>query len=345
MRAEDQRQDQIDWYRTPVDQPTLAALTKRSDWQGFTHVLGHLLLLAATGAITYWAYLGHYYLLAAAVLFVHGSCYSFLGWAGAGHELVHRTVFKTRFYNDFFLFLFAFLTWNNYVYFRSSHTRHHKATVFDELDGEVRLPQTFRYRDWIWSLTFNLPACYRAVRIVVENSAGLIKGKWGAMLFPEADAMARRRVVNCARMVLFGHIVLAASFVISGHWPLLFIVTFAPFIADWLNKFLALAQHSGMQANVVDFRLNSRTVLIHPFLAFLYWQMNYHVEHHMYPGVPFFSLKALRQQLEYDLPPAIVGMPSLLRAMMAIKAQQESGAPINSGAPIKSIGHLQKEMP
>jgi fatty acid desaturase len=339
VSAEDMRQDQIDWYRIPVDQPKLAALTKRSDLQGFTHALGHLLLLVTTGSIVYWAYLGHQYLMAALVLLVHGSCYSFLGWAGAGHELVHRTVFKTRFYNDFFLFLFAFLTWNNYVYFRASHIRHHKATLFDERDGEVRLPQTFRYSDWIWSLTFNLPACWRAVRIVVENSAGLIKGKWGAMLFPLADGMARRRVVNCARIVLFGHIALAASFVISGHWPLLFVVTFAPFIADWLNKFLALAQHSGMHANVVDFRLNSRTVLLHPFLAFLYWQMNYHVEHHMYPGVPFFNMKLLRKQLHNELPPAIVGMLSLWRALVAIKVQQESGVQINY------VGHLQKEMP
>jgi len=51
VSVEDKRQDQIDWYRTPVDQQQLAALTRRSDWQGFIHVLGHLLLLLTTGAI------------------------------------------------------------------------------------------------------------------------------------------------------------------------------------------------------------------------------------------------------------------------------------------------------
>ncbi len=317
MSQSHERYDAIDWYRTSIDSHELAALTKRSDGQGFIHIFAHLMLLTITGSLAYWCYLGQHYLLALGTLFIHGTCYSFLGWAGAGHELVHRTVFKTKIYNDFFLFLFAFLTWNNYVYFRASHVRHHKATVYDKLDGEVRLPQTFRYSDWLWSLAFDLPACNRAIRIVTENSLGVIRGSWGMTLFP--DEASRRKVYRSARIVLLGHMILAASFVLSGHWPLLFIVTFAPFIADWLNKVLALAQHIGMQANVDDFRLNSRTVLLHPFLAFLYWQMNYHIEHHMYPGVPFFNLKRLRYQIEHDLPIPTNGIRGVLKEMISYK--------------------------
>jgi len=313
------RADRIDWYRTPIAAAELAELTRRSDLQGSVHVFAHLSLLGVTGAASYWAYLSQHYLLLIALLFVHGSCYSFLGWAGAGHELVHRTVYKSRRCNDIFLFLFAFLTWNNYVYFRASHVRHHQATVFSELDGEVKLPQTFRYRDWLWALTFNLPAGYRAIKIVVENSCNIIKGKWGEKLFPEQDQETRHKVVLAARVVLLGHLLLATVFVATGYWSLLFIVTFAPFIADWLNKLLALAQHYGMQPNVTDFRLNSRTVLLHPFLAFLYWQMNYHVEHHMYPGVPFYQLATLRQKLAHDLPAAPRGVIAVLREMIAIK--------------------------
>jgi len=313
------RADRIDWYRTPIAADALAQLTKRSDVQGAVHVFAHLTLLCLTGAASYWVYLGQHYLLSILLLLAHGSCYSFLGWAGAGHELVHRTVFKSRRCNDFFLFLFAFLTWNNYVYFRASHVRHHQATVFSELDGEVKLPQTIQYRDWLWSLTFNLPACYRAIRIVAENSCNIIKGQWGEKLFPASEHEARHKVVLAARLVLFGHLLLATAFVMTGHWPLLLLVTFAPFIADWLNKVLALAQHCGMQGNVTDFRLNSRTVLLHPFLAFLYWQMNYHIEHHMYPGVPFYQLAGLRQQLAHDLPEAPRGVIAALREMMAVK--------------------------
>lgn len=316
----------VNWYRSKLTGTELSALMRRSDMQGALHVASHLLLLCGTGTLAYCAFLNGHHGLALAALFLHGSFFSFLGWAGAGHELVHRTVFKTRVYNDVFLALFAFLTWNNYVYFRASHIRHHQKTVLSGQDGEVRLPQTLRYREWFWALSFDLPACYRAIKIVVENSLGIIRGQWGAQLFP--DQASRRAVIRFARIILFGHLAMAAAFVASGHWPLLLLVTFATFIADWLNKTLALAQHFGMQPDVDDFRLNSRTVLLHPFLAFLYWQMNYHIEHHMYPAVPFYQLKALRGQIEHDLPPASRGMRALLRDIAAIKRQQERDSAI-----------------
>jgi fatty acid desaturase len=311
------KNNHIDWYRTPIDSVSLTRLTKRSDMQGFIHVFAHLILLFVTGSVSYWSYLNDYYLLALITLFIHGNFYSFLGWAGAGHELIHKTVFKTKIYNDFFLFLFAFLTWNNYVYFRASHIRHHKFTVFDGLDCEVRLPQKLSFSSWLWALTFNFPACYRSIKIVLENSFCIIKGKWGDVLF--SDLNKRKKVINCARMVLLGHIILIIVFIVSHHWHLLLLVTFAPFISDWLNKVLALAQHFGMQPNTNDFRLNSRTVLLHPFIQFLYWQMNYHIEHHMYPGVTFFNLKKLRNEIEYDLPVATLGITNLVKEILLHK--------------------------
>ena len=143
----------VNWYRSKLTGADLSALTRRSDMQGALHVACHLLLLCGTGTLAYWAFLSGQLGWALVALFFHGSFFSFLGWAGAGHELVHRTVFKTRLYNDVFLALFAFLTWNNYVYFRASHIRHHQKTVLSGQDGEVRLPQTLRYREWLWALS------------------------------------------------------------------------------------------------------------------------------------------------------------------------------------------------
>ena len=45
-----------------------------------------------------------------------------------------------------------------------------------------------------------------------------------------------------------------------------------------------------------------------PFLArnwlvrFLYMNMNNHVEHHLYPQIPFYSLRSLRDELKDQLP-------------------------------------------
>ena len=35
---------------------------------------------------------------------------------------------------------------------------------------------------------------------------------------------------------------------------------------------------------------------------FLYWEMNYHVEHHMFPMVPYHALAQLHEELKADMP-------------------------------------------
>ena len=48
-------QSKINWYRSPMDRATLAELNLRSDLLGFLQTLGHLGLLALTGAAAWYA--------------------------------------------------------------------------------------------------------------------------------------------------------------------------------------------------------------------------------------------------------------------------------------------------
>ena len=63
-----------------------------------------------------------------------------------------------------------------------------------------------------------------------------------------------------------------------------------------------ILQHAGLAENVTDYRLNTRTILLNPVSRFLYWNMNYHVEHHMFPTVPYHALPALHERIKHDLP-------------------------------------------
>jgi len=63
-------------------------------------------------------------------------------------------------------------------------------------------------------------------------------------------------------------------------------------------------QHGGLADNVIDHRLNSRTVMMNPVSRFIYWNMNYHVEHHMFPMVPYHALPKLHAMIRHDLPAA-----------------------------------------
>ena len=66
-----------------------------------------------------------------------------------------------------------------------------------------------------------------------------------------------------------------------------------------------------MPLNKTDFRENTRTVKLNPILEFLYWNMNYHIEHHMFPKIPFYNLKKLHVFLESDMPDPTKGVLKL----------------------------------
>ena len=88
----------------------------------------------------------------------------------------------------------------------------------------------------------------------------------------------------------------------TGLWVLPFILTLPPFIATWGRYFVGLPQHCGLRDNVPDFRKNTRSMTLNPVAEFLYWNMNWHVEHHMYAGVPCYNLKQLAREIADDMP-------------------------------------------
>lgn len=53
-----------------------------------------------------------------------------------------------------------------------------------------------------------------------------------------------------------------------------------------------------------------------PVISFFYWNMNYHVEHHMYPGVPCYNLPRLHHLIDLDLAPVTVGLRGVVKAVI-----------------------------
>ena len=168
----------IAWYRTRLDPAVLKDLTRRSDAKGLAQGLAHLAVVAATAFFTWWSVGRLAWPLVIAAFFVHGTVLSFLGGAGAMHELSHGTPFKTRWLNEVFLAIASFLTWSNPALFRASHARHHLYTVHHGLDLEVVLPGRFRLRDFLWQLAFNPVGVYEQLRGHVRLSLGILEGEW-----------------------------------------------------------------------------------------------------------------------------------------------------------------------
>ena len=80
------------------------------------------------------------------------------------------------------------------------------------------------------------------------------------------------------------------------------VVELAPYLANVHAYFVAVPMHAGLRDNVPDFRLSVRTITLPSLSEFLYWHMNWHLEHHMFAAVPCYNLKKLHQIVARDMP-------------------------------------------
>jgi fatty acid desaturase len=86
------------------------------------------------------------------------------------------------------------------------------------------------------------------------------------------------------------------------------LITFGKCHGGWLCTACNNTLHIGMQSDTPDYRLSSRTFMLNPIARFLYWNMNFHIDQHMYTKVPCYRLPALHARIGCDLPPAPRGL-------------------------------------
>ena len=213
------------------------------------------------------------------------------------HECGHGTAFRSRRANDVVYYLASFMLLREPTLWRWSHVRHHSDTIIVGRDPEVLFTRPFRWRTVLPNL-LNLVNGPKMLRRMARHATGSIDDE--AREFVPEDEL--RRVVWEARafLAVLGGVVgwsIAAGSIV----PLLFI-GLPSFYGTWLLWFFATTQHAGLREDVLDHRLNSRTVYMNPVLRFLYLNMNYHLEHHLFPTVPYHALPALHHEVAAHLP-------------------------------------------
>lgn len=107
--------------------------------------------------------------------------------------------------------------------------------------------------------------------------------------------------------------------------PLLFI-GLPPLYGAWLMIVYGLTQHAGLAENVLDHRLNTRTVYMNRLNRYLYWNMGYHIEHHMFPMVPYYNLPKLHALVKADMPPPYNGLAEAYREIIPALIRQSKDA-------------------
>ena len=293
QRAVEQGLAAADWYHTEVPRKRMKALMRRRNGPAIRDTLIWVVLLAGFGFLGGWFW-GSW---VCAPFFL---CYGFLYGASSDsrwHESGHGTAFRTPWLNDALYQIASFMNMKEPTLWRWSHARHHTDTIIVGRDREIlamRPPDVLR-------LVLNVLGIRDALDVtlsVLRHAAGRLTAE-ELTFIPSSE---RHRVFREARAwVGIYAAVIALAIYLGSLLPLMY-VGLPSLYGRWLAHYFAFTQHAGLAENVLDHRLNSRTVYMNPVLRFLYWNMNYHIEHHMFPMVPYHALPKLHAELRGDLP-------------------------------------------
>ncbi len=264
-----------DSYGGVLDRTRLRALMTRSNARGGARLGGHGVLVIATGMVMSAA-LGSWWLLPA--MTAHGGVLVLL-FCGL-HETVHRTAFRSRRINDAVAIAIGFFVFVPALHFRAFHMDHHRFTQDPGKDPELTIAKPTTLGSYIWVVS-GIPFLRDQIRGIATRAAGRVTD----LFIAPGD---RSRVVFEARIHAALYTAIAVSIIAGWTVPLIYWVVPALLGQPFLRMVL-LAEHTGCTMRD-DMHVNTRTTFTNPFMRFVTWNMPYHIEHHLYPGVPFFAL-------------------------------------------------------
>ena len=281
------------WYTSPVPKEKMRELQVRRNGPAIWDTLLWFGFIFGSAFLVIWLWGTWWFLLPYFVYTVLYATTSDSRW----HESSHGTAFKSGWMNNTLYEIASFMVFRQSIVWRWSHTRHHSDTLVRGRDPEIAAPRPPDIRKIILNM-FALKSAPAELRKMIIHATGRID-KEVATFLPESEY---RKVFWNARIYLsIFALAIAASFVFSTLLPVLFI-GLPTLVGTWLMRVYGLTQHAGLAENVLDHRLNCRTVYMNRVHRYLYWNMNYHVEHHMFPMVPYHALPKLHELIKSDCP-------------------------------------------
>ncbi len=297
---------EAEWYQCPVPRATMRRLLERRNGPAIRDTLLWFALIAASGYLgyrlwgTWWAVIP---------FFIYGTLYASTS-DSRWHETEHGTAFRTDWMNNTLYEIASFMVMRESTLWRWSHTRHHSDTIIVGRDPEIFVPRPANLRKLAASV-FNLPVYPAYFRQILTHAFGRMSPAERTYIpeseFPKIYFRARIYVAIYAGVI-------ALAIYTRSILPLMY-VGLTNLYGSWLMVMYGLTQHAGLAENVLDHRLNCRTVYMNPVHRYLYWNMNYHVEHHMFPLVPYHALPQLHAAVKADTPEPY---PSILAAYREI---------------------------
>jgi fatty acid desaturase len=212
------------------------------------------------------------------------------------HQVLHSQGYRDRKSNEFIGVILGLPLLVSFAGYRASHLRHHK------LLGTPENKEFFDYGDQygagkllaLRSLAqrFLMPGLYAQF---IKNSVYSLVGRDFDDELPHVSAQMRRDYRAMLAMII---LLAALSFftenlIIVSLWLLPMVLVGVP-----LHALVEMPEHFGCDTDSRDPFANTRTIKSNAFMTWYTNGNNYHVEHHLMPGLPIDRLHDLHGEIE-----------------------------------------------
>lgn len=346
----------IDWSGKPHSQRTdrplssedTMRLSKKSNLKGCQYFFGNLALLGVNAAVIAQLIDGPKVLYPALALLIlwQGFSLEAMGFAGQ-HECTHFTAFESVRLNKVFMYLTSLPAFRFGEHERLLHRDHHTFTGINGKDTELvewgdmifkngfrKVPEsaTEHYRmfvDLTWqsvrSKLRKLFHCARGCPVDYTCTTWTVARDINSGSPSIKDSLqwwARAHIVSYIVLVSFCNFAVGLRLTF---WCWLFPCFFGPALT-WI---IQIGEHADCTRDGNGLT-NTRSMHMNVIVRFVYWNMNYHAEHHLYPMFPFHHLPEAHELLKGHLTKRCDSIPELHSRVGKWIAQQSAEEPVTA---------------
>jgi fatty acid desaturase len=202
------------------------------------------------------------------------------------HEALHGNLFRSPFFDRWVGFALGVPTLFSSAAYKVAHLNHHRYTRSEkDMDEFSYACRTHRQYVALFYASFLVGSLLYMCAVPVKAYA-------------MASHINRRRIVAeySLMLLIYGTAVSFAILMRHSEWLLWYWL--APIsVAVVLANIRALAEHMGT-SGAADALLKTRTTTSNRLVSFLMLNLNYHLEHHLFPAIPWYNLPRVHRLLK-----------------------------------------------
>lgn len=214
------------------------------------------------------------------------------------HDATHYRFLKNRKLNDHITnFTSMYFIFTSIEKYRLNHLRHHQHL------------NTEHDPDWVAKLgkqEFKFPKNKKEFLLIVLSYFTLYRGISDAIWFLKRFAAPATKNPNKKQKAepilprLIFYVLLVTILSVFGLWKIFLLYWVVPYLSTFFmfQYIRSVAEHFG-DLSYDDLLTSTRSVKVNPIESFFFapHQVGYHLEHHLYPGVPYYNLPELHRLL------------------------------------------------